>query len=107
MELLGGVGLDPSKMMPLADLCYPFRGPGKTSDPRRGAQAPTCLLGNLSLCFPPVTAQMKIGCDSAVVRMVSSGRHTNRMTVEYHQLETQDMEAPNENGLQPACVSGP
>lgn len=29
MELLGGTGLDPSKMMPLADLCYPFHGPGE------------------------------------------------------------------------------
>ncbi|XP_058512319.1 corticotropin-releasing factor-binding protein [Ochotona princeps] len=79
VELLGGAGLDPSKMMPLADLCYPFRGP----------------------------AQMKIGCDSTVVRMVSSGRHTNRMTVEYRQLEPQDMEAPSGNSLQPPCVSGP
>lgn len=29
VELLGGTGLDPSKMMPLADLCYPFHGPGE------------------------------------------------------------------------------
>lgn len=29
VELLGGAGLDPSKMMPLADLCYPFHGPGE------------------------------------------------------------------------------
>lgn len=29
MELLGGNGLDPTKMMPLADLCYPFDGPGE------------------------------------------------------------------------------
>uniref|UniRef100_A0A5F9CWU7 Corticotropin-releasing factor-binding protein n=1 Tax=Oryctolagus cuniculus TaxID=9986 RepID=A0A5F9CWU7_RABIT len=29
VELLGGTGLDPSKMTPLADLCYPFRGPGE------------------------------------------------------------------------------
>lgn len=29
MELLGGTGLDPSKMMPLADLCYSFHGPGE------------------------------------------------------------------------------
>ncbi|XP_011231393.2 corticotropin-releasing factor-binding protein isoform X3 [Ailuropoda melanoleuca] len=27
VELLGGPGLDPSKMMPLADLCYSFHGP--------------------------------------------------------------------------------
>ncbi|XP_027719337.1 corticotropin-releasing factor-binding protein isoform X2 [Vombatus ursinus] len=29
VELLGGTGLDPSKMMPFADLCYPFHGPGE------------------------------------------------------------------------------
>lgn len=28
MELLGGNGLDPSKMLPLADLCHSFSGPG-------------------------------------------------------------------------------
>lgn len=31
VELLGGTGLDPSKMMPFADLCYPFHGPGEMS----------------------------------------------------------------------------
>nr|XP_002723067.2 corticotropin-releasing factor-binding protein isoform X1 [Oryctolagus cuniculus] len=79
VELLGGTGLDPSKMTPLADLCYPFRGP----------------------------AQMKIGCDSAVVRMVSSGKHVNRVTVEYRQLEPQEVEAPSGNSLGQPCVSGP
>lgn len=29
MELLGGAGLDPSNMFPLADLCHSFHGSGK------------------------------------------------------------------------------
>lgn len=31
VELLGGTGLDPSKMFPLADLCHSFHGSGKNS----------------------------------------------------------------------------
>lgn len=77
VELLGGTGLDPSKMMPLADLCYPFRGP----------------------------AQMKIGCDNTVVRMVSSGKHINRVTFEYRQLEPYELENPNGNSIPEFCLS--
>ncbi|XP_004643549.1 corticotropin-releasing factor-binding protein [Octodon degus] len=78
VELLGGTGLDPSKMMPLADLCYPFHGP----------------------------AQMKIGCDNSVVRMVSSGKHINRVTFEYHQLEPYELENPTGNSIPEFCSSG-
>ncbi|XP_025779641.1 corticotropin-releasing factor-binding protein [Puma concolor] len=77
VELLGGTGLDPSKMMPLADLCYSFHGP----------------------------AQMKIGCDNTVVRMVSSGKHVNRVTFEYRQLEPYELENPNGNSIQEICLS--
>ncbi|KAB1281165.1 Corticotropin-releasing factor-binding protein [Camelus dromedarius] len=77
VELLGGTGLDPSKMTPLADLCYPFRGP----------------------------AQMKIGCDNTVVRLVSSGKHINRVTFEYRQLEPYEMENPSGNSIQEFCLS--
>ncbi|XP_032133732.1 corticotropin-releasing factor-binding protein isoform X1 [Sapajus apella] len=78
VELLGGTGLDPSKMMPLADLCYPFHGP----------------------------AQMKVGCDNTVVRMVSSGKHINRVTFEYRQLEPYELENPNGNSIGEFCLSG-
>uniref|UniRef100_A0A8C5K7G4 Corticotropin-releasing factor-binding protein n=1 Tax=Jaculus jaculus TaxID=51337 RepID=A0A8C5K7G4_JACJA len=77
VELLGGNGLDPSKMMPLADLCYPFHGP----------------------------AQMKIGCDNTVVRLVSSGKHINRVTFEYRQLEPYELENPNGNSILESCLS--
>ncbi|XP_007518633.1 corticotropin-releasing factor-binding protein [Erinaceus europaeus] len=77
VELLGGSGLDPSKMMSLADLCSPFHGP----------------------------AQMKIGCDNTVVRMVSSGKHINRVTFEYRQLEPFELEDPNGNSIREFCLS--
>ncbi|KAK2495634.1 hypothetical protein MC885_008876 [Smutsia gigantea] len=77
VELLGGNGLDPSKMMPLADLCFPFDGP----------------------------AQMKIGCDNTVVRMVSSGKHINRVTFEYRQLEPYELGNPSGNSIREFCLS--
>ncbi|XP_069483546.1 corticotropin-releasing factor-binding protein [Ambystoma mexicanum] len=70
VELLGGAGLDPSKMFPLADLCYSFHGP----------------------------ARMKIGCDNTVVRMVSSGKFINRVTFEYNQLDRRGGLEENEQG---------
>ncbi|XP_053145002.1 corticotropin-releasing factor-binding protein [Hemicordylus capensis] len=77
VELLGGNGLDPSKMFPLADLCHSFHGP----------------------------AQMKIGCDNTVLRMVSSGKHINRVTFEYHQLDQNELENRKENSLEEFCFS--
>ncbi|NXP39850.1 CRHBP protein, partial [Leiothrix lutea] len=75
VELLGGAGLDPSKMFPLADLCHSFHG----------------------------SAQMKIGCDNTVLRMVSSGKHVNRVTFEYHQLDLQETETRKENSIEEFC----
>uniref|UniRef100_A0A8D0HHM1 Corticotropin-releasing factor-binding protein n=1 Tax=Sphenodon punctatus TaxID=8508 RepID=A0A8D0HHM1_SPHPU len=77
VELLGGNGLDPSKMLPLADLCHSFHGP----------------------------AQMKIGCDNTVLRMVSSGKHINRVTFEYHQLDQHELESRKENSIEEFCFS--
>ncbi|EDM10099.1 corticotropin releasing hormone binding protein [Rattus norvegicus] len=77
VELLGGTGLDTSKMMLLVDLCYPFHGP----------------------------AQMKISCDNAVVRMVSSGKHMNRVTFEYRQLEPLELETSTRNSIPEYCLS--
>ncbi|KAL6062288.1 hypothetical protein STEG23_002010 [Scotinomys teguina] len=79
VELLGGNGLDPSKMMPLADLCFPFHS----------------------------SAQMKISCDNAVVRMVSSGKHINRVTFEYRQLEPSELETSDGNSIPEFCLSRP
>ncbi|XP_031466005.1 corticotropin-releasing factor-binding protein [Phasianus colchicus] len=78
VELLGGTGLDPSKMFPLADLCHSFHG----------------------------SAQMKIGCDNTVLRMVSSGKHINRVTFEYYQLDLQEIENRKENSIEEFCFPG-
>ncbi|XP_066457983.1 corticotropin-releasing factor-binding protein [Eleutherodactylus coqui] len=74
LELLGGAGLDPSNMFPLADLCHSFHG----------------------------SAQMKIGCDNSVVRMVSSGKFINRVTFEYSQLDRQ-LERQQGNSVEEVC----
>ncbi|KAH0628013.1 hypothetical protein JD844_008661 [Phrynosoma platyrhinos] len=50
-------------------------------------------------------AQMKIGCDNTVLRMVSSGKHINRVTFEYHQLEQHELETRKENSLEEFCLS--
>ncbi|KAM4709307.1 corticotropin-releasing factor-binding protein [Discoglossus pictus] len=75
VELLGGAGLDPSKMFPLADLCHSFHG----------------------------SAQMKIGCDNSVVRMVSSGKFINRVTFEYNQLD-RHLEKQQGNTVEEFCL---
>ncbi|RMC16450.1 hypothetical protein DUI87_06780 [Hirundo rustica rustica] len=48
-------------------------------------------------------AQMKIGCDNTVLRMVSSGKHINRVTFEYHQLDPQETETRKENSIEEFC----
>ena len=61
------------------------------------------LLGNL--LFPWIIAQIKVGCDHKVLRMVSSGKHINRVTFEYRQLEPYELENPNGNSIQEFCLS--
>ncbi|KAG7281488.1 hypothetical protein CRUP_012431 [Coryphaenoides rupestris] len=51
VELLGGNGVDTSKMYPMADLCF----------------------------SPSGLTQMRMGCDNSVVRLVSSGNYINRV----------------------------
>lgn len=46
---------------------------------------------------------MKIGCDNTVLRMVSSGKHINRVTFEYHQLDLQETETRKENSIEEFC----
>ncbi|XP_069793994.1 corticotropin-releasing factor-binding protein [Narcine bancroftii] len=75
VQLLGGNSLDPSRMYPVAEICYSFSG----------------------------SAQTKIGCDHTVVRIVSSGEHINRLTFEYRQLGLHEMEKQYENGVEDLC----
>ncbi|XP_030623796.1 corticotropin-releasing factor-binding protein [Chanos chanos] len=77
VELLGGNGVDTSKMFPVADLCYSFNGP----------------------------AQMKIGCDNTVVRMVSSGKFVNRVTFQYRLLDNKELQKIRGNSVEDLCIS--
>ncbi|CAN9513052.1 unnamed protein product [Ophioblennius macclurei] len=69
--LLGGNSLDTSKMFPVADLCFSISG----------------------------LAQMKIGCDNSVVRLVSSGNYVNRVSFQYRLLESNELPKTQENSL--------
>ncbi|XP_051734774.1 corticotropin-releasing factor-binding protein isoform X1 [Ctenopharyngodon idella] len=76
VELLGGNGMDTSKMFPMADLCYSFNGP----------------------------AQMKVGCDNTVVRMVSSGKFVNRVSFRYRLLGHQELQQMKGNSVEDVCL---
>ncbi|XP_069034626.1 corticotropin-releasing factor-binding protein-like [Embiotoca jacksoni] len=75
VELLGGNGVDTSKMSPVADLCFSLSG----------------------------LAQMKIGCDNSVVRLVSSGNYINRVSFQYRLLEHNELTKTGENSLDSFC----
>ncbi|XP_019742289.1 corticotropin-releasing factor-binding protein-like [Hippocampus comes] len=75
VELLGGNGVDTSRMFPVADLCFPLSG----------------------------LAQMKISCDNSVVRLVSSGNYINRVSFRYRLLERHQLPEAQENSLDNMC----
>ncbi|XP_036383523.1 corticotropin-releasing factor-binding protein-like [Megalops cyprinoides] len=75
VELLGGNGVDTSKMYPVADLCYSLNGP----------------------------AQMKVGCDNTVMRMVSSGKFINRVAFQYRPLERRELQKIKGNNVEDFC----
>ncbi|XP_019954691.1 corticotropin-releasing factor-binding protein-like isoform X2 [Paralichthys olivaceus] len=75
VELLGGNGVDTSKMFPVADLCFSLNG----------------------------LAQMKIGCDNSVLRLVSSGNYINRVSFQYRLLEHNELPKTRENSLDNFC----
>lgn len=75
VELLGGNGVDTSHMFPVADLCFSLSG----------------------------QAQMKMGCDNSVVRLVSSGNYINRVSFQYRLLERSELPKARENSLDNFC----
>ncbi|XP_034026549.1 corticotropin-releasing factor-binding protein-like [Thalassophryne amazonica] len=76
VELLGGNGVDTSRMFPVADLCFSLTG----------------------------LAQMKIGCDNSVVRLVSSGTYINRVSFQYRLLQHNELPEPKDNHLDNFCT---
>lgn len=51
------------------------------------------------------SAQMKIGCENTVVRMVSSGRFINRVSFRYRLLNSQELQTIKLNNLEDFCFS--
>lgn len=50
------------------------------------------------------SAQMKIGCDNSVVRLVSSGNYINRVSFQYRLLEQRELPKTRENSLDNFCA---
>ncbi|KAJ8380395.1 hypothetical protein SKAU_G00011730 [Synaphobranchus kaupii] len=76
VELLGGNGVDTSKMLPVADICYSLNGP----------------------------AQMKVGCDNTVMRLVSSGKFINRVAFQYRPLDHHELQKIKGNNVEDFCL---
>ncbi|XP_007548854.1 PREDICTED: corticotropin-releasing factor-binding protein [Poecilia mexicana] len=77
VQLLGGSGIDTSKLLPITDLCISFTGP----------------------------THMKIGCDNTVVRMVSSGRFVSRVSFSYRPLDSQELQTIKLNNVEDFCFN--
>lgn len=50
------------------------------------------------------SAQMRIGCDNSVVRLVSSGNYINRVSFQYRLLEQRELPKARENSLDNFCA---
>uniref|UniRef100_A0A8D3E9J3 Corticotropin-releasing factor-binding protein n=1 Tax=Scophthalmus maximus TaxID=52904 RepID=A0A8D3E9J3_SCOMX len=77
VQLLGGSGIDTSKLLPITDFCISFTGP----------------------------THMKVGCDNTVVRMVSSGAFVNRVSFSYRLLDSQELQTIKLNNVEDFCFN--
>ncbi|XP_077594022.1 corticotropin-releasing factor-binding protein [Stigmatopora nigra] len=77
VQLLGGNGLDTSKMFSFKELCSSSAGPSHT----------------------------KIGCDNTVVRMLSSGRYINRVSFSYRLLNSHELQLLRVNNVEDFCFN--
>ncbi|XP_060934926.1 corticotropin-releasing factor-binding protein [Limanda limanda] len=77
VQLLGGSGIDTSKLMPITDFCISFSG----------------------------STHMKVGCDNTVVRMVSSGQFVNRVSFSYRLLDSQELQTIKLNNVEDFCFN--
>ncbi|XP_077478492.1 corticotropin-releasing factor-binding protein [Stigmatopora argus] len=77
VQLLGGNGLDTTKMFSFKELCSSSAGPSHT----------------------------KIGCDNTVVRMLSSGRYINRVSFSYRLLNSHDLQLLRVNNVEDFCFN--
>uniref|UniRef100_A0A8C7YZ63 Corticotropin-releasing factor-binding protein n=1 Tax=Oryzias sinensis TaxID=183150 RepID=A0A8C7YZ63_9TELE len=77
VQLLGGNGIDTSKLLPITDICTSFTGP----------------------------THMKIGCDNTVVRMVSSGSFVSRVSFSYRALDSHELQTIKLNNVEDFCFN--
>ncbi|XP_058473545.1 corticotropin-releasing factor-binding protein [Solea solea] len=77
VQLLGGRGLDTSKLLTITDFCTSFTG----------------------------ATHMKVGCDNTVVRIVSSGRFVSRVTFNYRLLDSQELQTIKLNNVEDFCFN--
>uniref|UniRef100_H3D7I4 Corticotropin-releasing factor-binding protein n=1 Tax=Tetraodon nigroviridis TaxID=99883 RepID=H3D7I4_TETNG len=77
VQLLGGNGIDTSKLLPITDLCVSFTGP----------------------------THLKVGCDNTVVRMVSSGKFVSRVSFSYRLLDRQELQTIKLNNVEDFCFN--
>ncbi|KAM8827691.1 corticotropin-releasing factor-binding protein isoform 2-T2 [Spinachia spinachia] len=75
VQLLGGSGIDTSKLLPITDVCASFGGP----------------------------TRVKVGCDNAAVRMVSSGRSVSRVSFSYRLLQRPELQSIKLNNVEDFC----
>ncbi|XP_061657758.1 corticotropin-releasing factor-binding protein-like [Syngnathoides biaculeatus] len=75
VQLLGGNGLDTSKMLPVKELCSASAG----------------------------SSHAKVGCDNTVVRLVSSGRYVNKVSFSYRSLDGQELQRLRVNNVEDFC----
>lgn len=107
VQLLGGSGIDTSKLLPITDLCISFSGPSESTLSCFSPQHQTPLAElkpNVSSCFPPA-AHMKISCDNTVVRMVSSGKFVSRVSFSYRLLDSQELQTIKLNNVEDFCFN--
>ncbi|XP_059214060.1 corticotropin-releasing factor-binding protein isoform X2 [Centropristis striata] len=77
VQLLGGNGIDTSKLLPITDLCISFTGP----------------------------THLKVGCENTVVRMVSSGKFISRVSFSYRLLDSQELQTIKLNNVEDFCFN--
>lgn len=109
VQLLGGNGIDTSKLLPITDLCISFTGPSEytlLSFLPFHIIKPCCFWTYTQYFFSfSAAAHMKIGCDNTVVRMVSSGKFVSRVSFSYRLLDSQELQTIKLNNVEDFCFN--
>lgn len=101
VQLLGGNGIDTSKLLPITDLCVSFTGPSKFTLLAVLHTVPSVWVTRTT----SIAAHLKVGCDNTVVRMVSSGRFVSRVSFSYRLLDSQELQTIQLNNVEDFCFN--